>query len=94
MTRRSIRRAAAVAAAMALASGVALAQDKPHCPNPNAPARVEGQVTAVDLSKGTITVRAADGSTHSFQASKETLQDMKVGDRIEAKLRPAAANCK
>jgi hypothetical protein len=29
------------------------------------------------------------GATHEFQASKETLQDLKVGDRIDANLREA-----
>lgn len=27
--------------------------------------------------------------THEFQANKETVKDMKAGDRIEAKLREA-----
>jgi hypothetical protein len=86
--------AAAVAVAIAMSSSLALAQGPLNCPKPGAPQRVEGQVVAVDAAKGTMVVRAADGSTHEFQASRETLQDMKVGDRIEAKLRPAAANCK
>jgi hypothetical protein len=37
-------------------------------------------------------VRGADGTTHEFQASKETLQDMKVGDKIAAK--PRMDDCK
>ncbi len=37
-------------------------------------------------------VAAADGKTHEFQASKETLQDLKVGDKIEASLR-SLPNC-
>jgi hypothetical protein len=37
-------------------------------------------------------VRGADGTTHKFQASKETLQDMKVGDKIAAK--PRMDDCK
>jgi hypothetical protein len=39
-----------------------------------------------------VTVADASGKTHEFQASKETLQDLKVGDSIEAKLR-ALPNC-
>jgi hypothetical protein len=35
------------------------------------------------------TVREADGKVHELQASTETLQNLKVGDRIEAKLREA-----
>jgi hypothetical protein len=62
------------------------AQNKPDCPK-GAAERVEGQVMKVDAAQGKVTVREADGTTHEFQASKETLQDMKVGDRIAAKLR-------
>jgi hypothetical protein len=40
-------------------------------------------------AQGRPTVRAPDGTTQEFQASKETLQDLKVGDRIEATLRQA-----
>jgi len=43
----------------------------------------------VDLAAGKVTVQEADGKVHEFQASKEALQSMKAGDRIEAKLRPA-----
>jgi hypothetical protein len=34
-----------------------------------------------------VTIRTSDGKMHEFQASKETLQDLKEGDRIEARLR-------
>lgn len=54
-----------------------------------APEKVEGQVVSVDPDQGKLTLRGADGTTHVFQASKETIQDYKVGDRIKAKLRPA-----
>jgi len=37
-------------------------------------------------------VRQSDGTVHEFQASTETLQDLKVGGRVEAKLREAP-NC-
>jgi hypothetical protein len=53
------------------------------------PHKVEGLVVHIDASKNLISVREADGKVHDFQASKETLQDMKVGDRIEANLREA-----
>jgi len=49
--------------------------------------KVEGQVQKVDLAHGKLTVLETDGTVHEFQASAETLQDLKVGDRIEAKLR-------
>jgi anti-sigma-K factor RskA len=55
----------------------------------NAPAKVEGQVTSIDQSSGKVTLRATDGTTHQFQASREMLQTMKPGDRLEARLREA-----
>jgi ribosomal protein S1 len=48
---------------------------------------VEGEVVKIDKNQGRVTIRAADGTIHEFQASKETLQDLKVGDRTEARLR-------
>jgi hypothetical protein len=53
------------------------------------PDRVEGQIAAVDQNAGRITVREKNGTTHEFQANRETRQDMKPGDQIEAKLREA-----
>jgi Cu/Ag efflux protein CusF len=87
---------ASFVAASLLGSGVALGQQ----PTPEAcaahekakavaPQKVEGQVTKVDAASGKITIQAADGKVHEFQASKETVQSMKVGDRIEANLRPS-----
>ena len=49
---------------------------------------VAGQVTKIDPTQSRVTVRASDGTVNEFGASKETLQDLKVGDRIEAKRRP------
>ncbi len=82
------RLAVTVAAPILLWSGTALAQ--PASPPPrqgHTPQTVEGQVIKIDRAQGRVTVRAADGVTHEFQASKETLQDLKEGDRIEARLR-------
>ncbi len=42
----------------------------------------------VDAAQGKLSVREADGKVHDFQASQETLQRLKIGDRIAAKLRP------
>lgn len=53
------------------------------------PQKVDGQVVKVDVAQNKLTVRQTDGTVHEFQASKETLQDLKVGDRIEANLREA-----
>ena len=36
----------------------------------------------------TIAMGATDGTVHEFEASKETLQGLKVSDRVEAKRRP------
>ena len=49
----------------------------------------EGQVVKVDAAQNKLSVREADSKVHEFQASKETLQEFKVGDRIEANLREA-----
>ena len=71
-------------------SWTALGEGKsPGCGKAGAPEKVEGQVVKVDMEQGKLTVRASDGTTHEFQASKETLQDYKVGDQIKAKLRSA-----
>ena len=91
MTPRN-RIATAVLAGALLVSGAGhvQAQNKPDCPK--GVADIEGQVVKVDAAQGKVTVRGADGTTHEFQASKETLQDMKVGDKIAAK--PRTDDCK
>jgi hypothetical protein len=79
---------AGVLATALLASAPALAQQpQPKCDPSKGPQMIEGQVTRVDPGRSKITIRGKDGSTHEFEASKETLQDYKVGDTIEAKLR-------
>lgn len=50
---------------------------------------VSGTVTKVDPATHRVTVRSADGGTHEFEASTETLAELRVGDRIEAKKRSA-----
>jgi Cu/Ag efflux protein CusF len=76
----------ALVAPILLWSGAALGQTK--TPPARTPQTVEGQVVKIDRSQGRVTIRATDGTTHEFQASAETLQDLKEGDRIEARLRP------
>jgi len=83
---------AALVAPILLWSGTAFGQatqapSNPPAPPAATPKTVEGQVLKIDHSRGMVTIRANDGTTHEFQASKETLQDVKVGDRIEARLR-------
>jgi hypothetical protein len=79
---------AGLAAGIMLWSGTALGQGKPGgCDKTVAKEKVEGQVVSVEPDKGKLTMRDADGTTHVFEASKETIQEYKVGDRIKAKLR-------
>ena len=73
-------------------TGTATGQSKPTCDpqgKVKTPETVGGQVVKVDRAQSKVTVRGSDGTTHELQASAETLQDLKVGDRIEAKLREA-----
>jgi len=78
-----------------LGGGVAVGQTPPDVcaahekAKANAPKKVEGRVMKVDAAAGKVTVQETDGKVHEFQASKEALQSMKAGDRIEANLRPA-----
>lgn len=84
--------AAGLSVTMLFWSGSALGQAKAPC-DPQGrvvtPQKVEGQVVKLDAAQNRITVREANGTMHEFQASKETLQDLKVGDRIDANLREA-----
>ena len=86
---------ASVLAVVVLLGGSALAQQsappKVNC-HANPRQKVEGQVVKIDAATNVITVKEGDGSVHEFKASKETLQDLKAGDRIDARLRPAE-NC-
>lgn len=85
-----IRLSIGFTAAVMLLSGTVLAANKPgDCGKAGAPEKVEGKVTKIDPDQGKLTVLEADGKTHEFQASKETIQDYKVGDQIKAKLRSA-----
>ena len=87
---------AALAVATMLWGGTALAQGQPaSCDQVKAstPEKLEGQVISVDVGGGKLTLRGSDGKTHELQASRETLQGYKVGDRIEAKLR-SMPNCR
>ena len=81
--------AASIMLAVPLCAGLAAAQSKSACDqlNANAPQQVEGKVVRIDPATNKVAVAEANGKTHEFQASKETLQDLKVGDHIEAKLR-------
>jgi len=92
--RRLIGLVAAMVAVAVCGSGLALAQSKAGCEGGKAstPVRVEGEVLKVDAGLDKITVRGKDGMVHEFQVSKDTLRDLKTGDKIEASLR-AAPKC-
>ncbi len=83
------RLAAALAVFLMVSAGTAMGQDKAPCNKAKPPETVEGHVAKVDMDKGIVIVRESDGTMQEFQASKETLQDFKVGDPIKAKLREA-----
>ena len=83
---------AGLAVGLMLWTGSALAQGKPNCDaqgKMKTPEKVEGQLVKVDTAQGKVTVREPSGTVHEFQASAETLKDLKVGDKLEAKLREA-----
>ena len=85
--------AVGVMVAIPLWAGFAAGQSKPSCDQmkASAPQKVEGRVVRVDAAAGKVAVTENDGKTHEFQASKETLKDLKVGDKIEANLRSLPA---
>ncbi len=82
-----VRVSAGLAVGIMLWSGIALAESKPGCDKASRPEKVQGRVVDLDLDQGKVTVLEADGKTHVFEASRETLLDFKVGDTIKAKLR-------
>lgn len=82
----------AVGLALLVSGGSVLAQGKPACTpqgKVSTPQKVEGEVLKVDPALDKVTVRASDGMVHEFHVSKDTLRDLKAGDRIEASLREA-----
>ena len=78
----------ALAVGFLWASQPALAEE-PDCAKASVPQSIQGQVIKVEPEQGKVSVRAADGTLHEFQASKETLQGYKAGDAIKANLRTA-----
>ena len=82
-----------VVATIPLWAGFAAGQTKLSCDQmkASAPEKVEGRVVRVDAAAGKVAVAENDGKTHEFQASKETLKDLKVGDKIKANLRSLPA---
>jgi Cu/Ag efflux protein CusF len=80
---------AAMALTVALGLGVSVAPAQ--AAEPQALEVIGGEVTKIDLERKRVTVRSSDGGVHEFEASEETLKDLKVGDRIEAKRRPTTS---
>jgi hypothetical protein len=78
---------AAIALAVALGQGI-VAAPRAAAAAEQAADVIAGMVTKIDLERSRVTVRSSDGASHEFEASAETLKDLKVGDRIEAKRRP------
>jgi hypothetical protein len=70
-------------------SGLAFGQQPKADCKAAAPEKVEGQVVRVDPKTNKVTIRDKSGTTHEFQANKDTTKDMKPGDHIEARLREA-----
>jgi Cu/Ag efflux protein CusF len=87
MKRSTVLSAAVMSIAMV--AGGAYAQQPVSKADCHAPQKVHGQVTSVDHNSGKVTIKAEDGKSHEFQASKDTAQGMKPGDKIEATLRQA-----
>jgi hypothetical protein len=76
-------------AGLCAVGSVAAQQPAPkQCQPAKAPEKVEGQIVEMNATQEKIKVRDSKGATHEFQASAETLRDLKVGDKIEATLRP------
>jgi hypothetical protein len=85
-----IRLAVGLLAGMLLGGNVALADTSGQptdCPKIKAVERIDGTVMNIDAQQGVLTLLGSDGTIHKFQASPETLQDLKIGDKIQTKLR-------
>ncbi|HYM30696.1 MAG TPA: hypothetical protein VEU47_05315 [Candidatus Cybelea sp.] len=83
---------AGLAIGLILWTADAVGQAKPDCDasgRVKTPEMIEGQVTKMDAATGLVTIQEANGTVHQFQASKEMLQNAKVGDRVKGKLREA-----
>jgi hypothetical protein len=86
------RQAVGVAVAAIITAGTGWAQVKPACDSSGklkSPELVQGQVSKVDRAGGKLSVRTSGGEEYEFLASNETLEGIKVGDSIKAKLREA-----
>ncbi len=80
---------ALVATAGLLWGGAALGADSNamDCDTSKAPPLIAGMITKIDRAKSTVTLKERSGAIHEFQVAKVTMQDLKVGDELEASLR-------
>ena len=78
---------AAMALTVALGQGI-VAAPRAATAAEQASESIDGVVTKIDLDTHRVTVRSSDQEIHEFEASAETLKELKVGDRIEVKRRP------
>ena len=78
---------AAMALAIALGQGL-VAAPRAATAEEHASEVIDGVVTKIDLDRHLVTMRSSDQELHEFEASAETLKELKVGDRIQAKRRP------
>lgn len=95
--------AAALLAALVMFAGAAFSQTVPDpsktqptnkvCTGAraDAPKKLEGKIVKIDHDRGTLTVRTHDGKLQDFEGSRETVREYKLGDELEATLRPQ--NC-
>jgi hypothetical protein len=54
----------------------------------DAPKKLEGKIVKIDQDRGTLTLRTHDGKLQDFEGSRETVRQYKLGDELEATLRP------
>jgi len=87
MRRRSLR-LAAMALTVALGGGI-VAAPRTATAAEEASEIIAGVVTKIDHERSRVTVQSSDGKSREFEVSAETLKRLKVGDRLEAKRRPA-----
>ncbi len=85
-----IRLAVGLLAGLSLGGNAVLAQTSGQpgdCPKIGAVERIDGTVTNIEAQQGVLTLLGSDGTIHKFQASPDTLQGLKIGDKIQTKLR-------
>jgi hypothetical protein len=59
---------------------------------PPAPEKISGTVTDIDGKHNMVTLRSESGETMQFRGDRDTVKDLKVGDKIDLNRRAAAKN--